>query len=534
MNFTVASEPSPTSVAAFRERLLNILLGLTLLGAIVVGGLNAYYAFKIGSIGAGTFYISAILFIGLLVFLSRFPNTYVFRSWGLMLILYGAATAAFLTTGLAGDGRVWVAGLIVMGALFLPPLQSALNFLIATAYYFAFAYAFSHGLLPPPANESLVVTTQLVAWMRTGALLFALTFIIVAAVAIYRRSLENTLTETQQLNAVLEDERRRLERQERALRRRLEQIHTASEISRAINTILDPDTLIQEVVNMIRDRFNLYYVGLFLVDERGEYAVLRAGTGEAGRKMLAEGHRLAIGGASMIGWSISNRKPRIALDVGEDAVRFANPHLPLTRTELALPLVSRGEVLGAMTVQSERPQAFDEDDLTVLQSIVDNLAVALHNARLYRETQRSLQSLAQTHRRLVGQSWEEIAASGLEFEAGDSAKSNTAYQLRVPIDLYGEPLGEIVLENNAPWNEEERAFAEQFGRQLALTLENILLAQETQRAIEENRVLTEITERVSASLDLDAIVRSALREFADVLQVTEAEIHLVAPEAATE
>ena len=534
MNFTAASEPSANSVTVFRERLLNVLLGLALVGAILVGGLNAYYTAQSGNIGTALVYVGEILYVALLVLLTRFPNTYLVRAWGLVLALYGASAAAFLATGVRGDGRVWLVGVIIMGAIFLPPLQSVLNSLLAGVYYFSLAYAFSHGLLALPPGEMNVVATQFRAWTRTGTLLFALSIIIVAAIAIYRRSLENTLTESQNLNAVLENERLRLKQQERTLRRRLEQIHTASEISRVVNAILDPDRLIEEVVNLIRDRFNLYYVGIFLVDERGEYAVLRAGTGEAGRKMLVEGHRLAIGGGSMIGWSISNRKPRIALDVGEEAVRFANPHLPLTRTELALPLVSRGEVLGAVTIQSERARAFDEDDLTVLQSIVDNLAIALHNARLYQETQRSLQSLAQTHYRLIGQSWEELTASGLEFEAGDDAESDAVHQLRVPIDLYGESLGEIVLENTSPWGEEERTFAKQFGHQLALTLENILLTQETQRSIEENRVLTEITERVGISLDIDTIVQTTLRELGEVLQISEAEIHLSVPETATE
>ncbi|MFN2157912.1 MAG: GAF domain-containing protein, partial [Anaerolineae bacterium] len=174
---------------------------------------------------------------------------------------------------------------------------------------------------------------------------------------------------------------------EMALERRALQLQTAAEVSHAVSSILDPDDLIRQVVNLVQERFNLYYAGLFLVDQVGEWAVLQAGTGEAGRQMLARGHRLEIGGGSMIGWCVANKQARIALDVGEDAVRFENPFLPETRSELALPLVSRGEAIGALTIQSTEESAFSEEDVAVLQTMADQLANAIANARLFEQTQ---------------------------------------------------------------------------------------------------------------------------------------------------
>jgi GAF domain-containing protein len=160
-------------------------------------------------------------------------------------------------------------------------------------------------------------------------------------------------------------------------------LQTAAEISRAANSILDLDRLINTSVNLIRDQFDFYYVGLFLVDEAREWAVLYAGTGEAGRIQLERKHRLKIGGESMIGWSIQNRQARIALDVGQEAVRFQNPILPDTRSEMALPLISRDQVTGALTVQSIEREAFSTEDVTVLQTMADQLANAIENARLF-------------------------------------------------------------------------------------------------------------------------------------------------------
>jgi PAS domain S-box-containing protein len=178
------------------------------------------------------------------------------------------------------------------------------------------------------------------------------------------------------------------------LARRSTQLQTAAEVSRAASSILNPDELMRQVVNLVRERFELYYAGLFLVDQTGEWtgeagrwAVLRAGTGEAGRIQLEQGHKLEIGGESMVGWCVANKQARIALDVGEEAVRFENPLLPETRSEMALPLIVRGQVIGAMTVQSTQESAFSDEDVAVLQTMADQLAVAIENARLFEQAQ---------------------------------------------------------------------------------------------------------------------------------------------------
>jgi PAS domain S-box-containing protein len=174
------------------------------------------------------------------------------------------------------------------------------------------------------------------------------------------------------------------------LRQRSTQLLTAAEVSKWASTILDPEELVDQAVKLIQERFALYYVGLFLVDGTGEYALLRAGTGEAGRKMLEAGHRLSVGGESMVGRSIVSAKARIALDVGKEAVHFDNPHLPDTRSEAALPLVSRGACIGALAVQSVEETAFSEEDVAVLQTMADHLAIAIENARLYEAAQQEI------------------------------------------------------------------------------------------------------------------------------------------------
>jgi PAS domain S-box-containing protein len=176
------------------------------------------------------------------------------------------------------------------------------------------------------------------------------------------------------------------------------QLQTAATISNAVSTVLALDELLPFVVDLIRERFSLYYVGLFLTGPDGGQADLRAGTGEAGRQMLQQRYHLRLDDSSMIGWSITHRRARIALDVGADAVRFANPLLPETRSEVALPLISRGEVLGAMTAQSQEPAAFSDHDVAVLQSMAEQIANAIANAQLFEQ---SRQAQEQAEQRLL-------------------------------------------------------------------------------------------------------------------------------------
>ena len=175
-------------------------------------------------------------------------------------------------------------------------------------------------------------------------------------------------------------------------------LKASARAAKNITTILDPYELFQRTVDIICDEFGFYYAGVFLVDETNQYALLRAGRGEPGRAMIREGHRLAIGGNSMIGASIANKKGRIALDVGEEAVFFENPHLPNTRSEMALPLSVGDEVIGALTVQSTEEAAFHEEDIDALQTMADQLAVAIQNAKLHRQEERRSRLLKAANR----------------------------------------------------------------------------------------------------------------------------------------
>ncbi len=188
------------------------------------------------------------------------------------------------------------------------------------------------------------------------------------------------------------------------LQSRAVQLQTAAEVAAAASSATDPDVLMQEVADLVAERFGLYHVGIFLVDSTGAGLIMRAGSGQAGRRLVARQQRIEIGGQSMLGWSVANRQPRVAPDVRADAVYAVEPLLPATLSEAAIPLAVGDRVIGALDVQSEQAGALQEDTVTVFQTMADQLAVAIENARIVaemRELNQALRGTLETQARLM-------------------------------------------------------------------------------------------------------------------------------------
>lgn len=213
-------------------------------------------------------------------------------------------------------------------------------------------------------------------------------------------------TMTAQLQDLIGSLEQRVADRTQALEQRSAYLEASAKVGRTASSILEANELIRQVVELIRERFGLYYVGLFEVDPAGEWAVLRAGTGMAGQAMLARQHQLKIGGESMIGWCIANAEARITQTAEEDAFHSATPELPETRAEAALPLRSRGQIIGALTVQSDQPGAFEEATITVLQTLADQVAVALTNAHLFAQAQQRTAEAEAASQALTKQMWQ--------------------------------------------------------------------------------------------------------------------------------
>lgn len=251
----------------------------------------------------------------------------------------------------------------------------------------------------------------------------------------------------------------------------------------------------------------------------------------------------------MIGWSILNNQARVALQAEQDAVRLKIPELPLTRSEAAIPLRSRERVLGALSVQSEQPNAFDRTSLFVLQMLADQVAVALDNARLLAQRQSELEDAQRSYQRLTQSAWDALLlASGplgyradpeglsavtmIDGEPGQVMQpiSEDGLTLTLPVRVRGQVLGYMQATRPASvqsWTDEDLTLVNGLLEQLGVALDNARLYSASQRSADRERVLSSITGRVRSSTSVDAILQTAVRQLAEALKVPRGSIRLV-------
>ena len=333
---------------------------------------------------------------------------------------------------------------------------------------------------------------------------------------------------SESINSLLESN----ENSEAELKRSLIQLLAISEINKTISGYLNPENFLPEVANLIQNRLDLYYVGIFLLDQNKEYAVLSAGTGEAGFKMLSSGHRLAVGGVSMIGWSTATQQPRIALDVGKEAIRFSNPLLPNTRSELAMPIVSRNVTIGALSLQSEKESAFNENDIVAFQSMADSLAVALENANLFQEARSNLKEIQGLNRIYIQRSWgrtvETQGALEYKFEEKRKKPTNLEYDtIVIPLLLRDQPLGELTLEiEKGSLSPEDQFVISSIADQTAQALENVRLLEESQQRAAREETINDLVLKFSGAGTIDEIMKIAVQEIGTLPVVSEVNVHL--------
>jgi GAF domain-containing protein len=342
---------------------------------------------------------------------------------------------------------------------------------------------------------------------------------------------------------------------EQRVAERTRNLQAAAEVSRATTEMLEVEILLPQIVELVRDLFDLYYVGLFLLDQERSQAVLRAGTGEAGQQMLAQDWQLEVGGDSMIGRCIARGMADIQLDVGEAAVHFDNPFLPETRSEMALPLRSRGEVIGAVTIQSIESAAFDETDISTLQNMADQIAAAIYNDRLFAETQTALARLQATQRRYQVQAWSEYARSAetLVYETvsegveplGDTVLSEVAHPqvaqplsqqkpamlsgaasgdghaaLVAPVVFRGEVIGALGVhdeDGTRKWTEQEVDLVQAIVDRMGQAAENLRLLDDAQRREARERTAREVADEIRGALTVDDALQRAAKQLGDLL-----------------
>ncbi len=394
------------------------------------------------------------------------------------------------------------------------------------------------GGLDPISIDELVVS--LAALIVGGAVLEFTSNRFRTALAEAEVSQIQLTSQNQELIAIRSDLEARVEERTRDLDRRNRYLVAISEIVRETSSLLEESAILQRAADLIAQRFEFYHVGLFMLDAKSEYAVLRAVSSEGGRAMIDRGHRLLVGKQGIVGYVTGIGLPRISQDIALDRIHTVSAELPDTRSEMALPLKARGEIIGALDIQDSTENAFTQQDVTILQTLADQLALAISNARLYDQSRESLEEAQRAYGELNRRGWLESQRQGRlpsyrylagsrrraeRIETGTLPTLDSPARIELPIQVRGQVIGAIEIgrgeEEN--WSTEEQAVLEAIAEQMGIALDGARLYDATQQRAANERMISALTTEIRESLDMEVILRTAaarLREELDLAEVT--------------
>ena len=450
---------------------------------------------------------------------------------------------AYAVGGLANSTIFTTLFLLAMANLLFPARGAIIFGLVLFILVTVFFLLGRLGLVPEPTEGNTLVSTYLVFIF----ILAAVVLMLAIASSSYQRNLESIRTsetnlrerniELDQLKKSLEE---RITERTAQLEKRAGQLEAISSVARSIASLQDVEELLPAITQLVSERFGYYHAGIFLVDEKRENAVLRAANSEGGRRMLARRHSLKLDANSIVGYTISRQEPRIALDVGADAVFFNNPDLPKTRSEMALPLQVGTQVIGALDVQSTSQNAFAKDDITILSTLADQVAIAIENARLFSESHMALDEAQNAFEKYVRQEWgkfgNQMKHTGFVYdgkrvttleESRQQEKRKNVLQtgrlslekkssaIAVPIKLRGQTIGMLDVRSKSgqrEWTQDELTLLEAAAERAALALENARLLETSQRRAVRERTIGEIISKIGAVSHLDSIMQTTVEE----------------------
>ncbi|HKG52830.1 MAG TPA: GAF domain-containing protein [Anaerolineales bacterium] len=314
---------------------------------------------------------------------------------------------------------------------------------------------------------------------------------------------------------------------EQQVKERTKQLAATNEVGRVAASSLDPEQLLAKVIPLIPEQFGYYFAAIYLIDPSGKWAELKEATGEAGRVLKQNHHRLEIAGKNMVGTAIRELSPRIAQIASEEKQRFENPLLPYTRSEIALPLTVGDRVLGALNVQATRESDFGPEVIETMQNMAGQVAIALENARLFQEAQQIIKEMRAVQQQYLLEGWQGLSEESekLEYRIGDEQDDN-ARKLDVSISLRNQTLGQITLESQTDWTPEQHSLVDAIATQAAIALENARLVSDSRHIAIRERMAAEINSKIWSSATIDGVLQTVVKELGRRLDASSATIEL--------
>jgi GAF domain-containing protein len=535
-----------------------VLLGSALIGIII-------FFFKISrTIPADNWGITAlyfVVFVGiiLLAFIRSISMTIRYPIYLGLIIIVG--TIDIYLGGLESDGVFFLFLFTVLTALFYRSRVGLFTAAIPFGVMIFIGFAMSGKLISPNPAYTFSLSDSPINWIFIAVVL--LFGVIASYSGIYQyipKLTESFFLQQNKTEALFNENKALIQSINDAninLQRKTSELAIASQIARSIAQQQDPLQLIDTTLNTIRAQFGFYHAGLFLVDSNREFAVLKAATGDAGREMINQNHKLRIGEQGIVGFVADQGVARIAADVGLDSVHFQNPLLPDTHSEMALPLRLGERIIGVLDVQSENPSVFSQQDVNIIQTIADQLAISIDHARVVTDLQRNLEEYKSKAQAITQSEWANFllglrtskslrySSQGIQKSSSESTiareaitsgqtqiktrkgKTGKTATIAVPLKLREAVIGVIELRIDDPSEIPDfQSLIESIASRLVLSLENARLIEEMQIRVEQERMVSDITSKVRSSTAVNDILRDTAIELGKSLGLSDVRVQL--------
>ncbi len=358
----------------------------------------------------------------------------------------------------------------------------------------------------------------------------------------------------QAFNSMTTQLRQLIDSLEDQVHERTSELALSLEIGQRASAIRDLPLLLSTITELIRDRFSLYYTQIYFMDDLGENLILKAGTGAVGETLLARHHQIPVGEGSIVGWVAATGKSVVVPHTETSEIHKPNPLLPNTRSELAVPLIVEGQVIGVLDMQADRPNIFVLSSVTVFEALATQLANSIDSVQQFALAQAAQRKAEEAVQQLTRQSWAEKLAAhkgslGFAYNlstitplapvsrpAPQRAASQSLPALNslvTPLVVQNQAVGRLAVAApaNKQWSGEEQAFVNAVAQQLAQKAENLRLFEQTQQRAAREQLARQISDKVRASRDIESALKTAAEELAKALGAAQAAVKLrLAPE----
>ncbi|MBN1427966.1 MAG: GAF domain-containing protein [Anaerolineae bacterium] len=530
---------SPASGQARQGRLLAVVLILTelltLIAAIVAHNVNSIdLAVRISGITISYGIVLTVVWVFLYILNRRGLTT----AAGMLLsvALLSLSIALVEQTGPMTATALSITVPVIVAGFFGPPFSAVVVAILAGTAYFVLNLRiepeYTHTIFAGGASsQTLLVYVNL--------------FFVAVISWLFSRTMRQAFQESSKLNLAIVEQRHEMEAR---LQTQTRQLQATTSVARTVAGARNLDQLMEDIVRLIRETFGYYHVQVFLVDAEESYAVLRQSTGDVGKALLARGHRLPVGSLSVIGQVTASSRPVIARDTDTDFIHRRNELLPLTRSEMAIPLIVGNQVIGALDLQSVEPDAFEEEMFPTFRALADQLAVAIKNAQLFEMAEENLRELSELSRTTTHRSWidflsetrqeERRQVHGVESKAMEIHRSRVVERvlgsgsvivssgadgrkafLAAPIVVRNEVVGVIGVEpdDTREWSQDDLLLIQGIAERAALAVENARLYLQAQRAANREYLINTIASRLQRAPSLALLLESATRELSQAL-----------------